>query len=77
MAALAFDWYLAQAVAPDPAARAAFHAAFLPLLRQGAGDQSVLIQRDYHVENLLWLPDAPARRVGLLDFQDDDGPSGL
>ncbi len=30
----------------------------------------VLILRDYHAENLLWLPDrhGPAR-VGLLDFQ--------
>lgn len=31
----------------------------------------VLIQRDYHAENLLWLPDRTgAARVGLLDFQD-------
>jgi hypothetical protein len=30
----------------------------------------VLILRDYHAENLLWLPDRPAAaRVGLLDFQ--------
>ena len=71
MAALAFDWYLAQSTAPDPAARAEFTAAFLPLLEAGAGEQSVLIQRDYHAENLLWLPgrSGPAR-VGLLDFQD-------
>lgn len=71
MAALAFDWYLAQAAAFDPAARSAFHAAFLRLLRKGAADQTVLILRDYHAENLLWLPhrDGPSR-VGLLDFQD-------
>ncbi|SIO20252.1 aminoglycoside phosphotransferase family protein [Vannielia litorea] len=31
----------------------------------------VMIHRDYHAENLLWLPDrAGAARVGLLDFQD-------
>jgi hypothetical protein len=31
----------------------------------------VLIQRDYHAENLLWLPERKgAARVGLLDFQD-------
>lgn len=71
MAALAFDWYLAHAAAADPAARDSFVAAFRPMLAARAGDQSVLIQRDYHAENLLWLPDrsGPAR-VGLLDFQD-------
>ena len=32
---------------------------------------TVLIQRDYHAENLLWLPERDGiRRVGLLDFQD-------
>jgi len=31
----------------------------------------VLIQRDYHAENLLWLPDRDGiARVGMLDFQD-------
>ncbi|MFY0633493.1 MAG: phosphotransferase [Vannielia sp.] len=31
----------------------------------------VLIHRDYHAENLLWLPErAGPARVGLLDFQD-------
>jgi aminoglycoside/choline kinase family phosphotransferase len=31
----------------------------------------MLVLRDYHAENLLWLPHrAGARRVGLLDFQD-------
>ncbi|SDI77163.1 aminoglycoside phosphotransferase family protein [Aliiruegeria lutimaris] len=31
----------------------------------------VLALRDFHAENLLWLPDRQgARRVGLLDFQD-------
>jgi len=33
--------------------------------------ESVLVQRDYHAENLLWLPRRQgAARVGLLDFQD-------
>ncbi|WP_137700931.1 aminoglycoside phosphotransferase family protein [Marimonas lutisalis] len=71
MAALAFDWYLAHAATPDTAARAAFTSAFQPLLDTHAADQSVLIQRDYHSENLLWLPDrAGPAGVGLLDFQD-------
>ncbi len=31
----------------------------------------VLVLRDYHAENLLWLPEREAvKRVGLLDFQD-------
>lgn len=31
----------------------------------------VLVQRDYHAENLLWLPDREGiKRVGLLDYQD-------
>jgi len=31
----------------------------------------VLIQRDFHAENLLWLPNRTGvQRVGLLDFQD-------
>ncbi|WP_208347173.1 aminoglycoside phosphotransferase family protein [Pseudaestuariivita rosea] len=31
----------------------------------------VLIQRDFHAENLIWLPDRQGTaRVGLLDFQD-------
>lgn len=69
MAALAWEWYqrgiMGQAN-PD-----AFSQAFLPLLQAHASDQSVLIQRDYHAENLLWLPERlGAARVGLLDFQD-------
>ncbi|MFV0360023.1 phosphotransferase [Tropicimonas sp.] len=33
--------------------------------------QPVMALRDFHAENLLWLPDrAGTRRVGLLDFQD-------
>jgi tRNA threonylcarbamoyl adenosine modification protein YjeE len=31
----------------------------------------ILVMRDYHAENLLWLPDrARLKRVGLLDYQD-------
>ncbi len=71
LAALAFDWYLAHARAPDPDARAGFLADFLPLLEHHAAERTALVLRDYHAENLLWLPSrhGPAR-VGLLDFQD-------
>ena len=68
MAALAFDWYLG---APDHAMRAVAHGAMHDALSRHAGAQGVLIQRDYHAENLLWLPGrAGIARVGLLDFQD-------
>lgn len=70
MAALAFDWY-APAAGGDTCARAEFHAAMLAALTKHAADCDVLIQRDYHAENLLWLPDRNGlARVGLLDFQD-------
>lgn len=40
------------------------------LLRRHANGPRVLILRDYHAENLLWLPGrAGLARVGLLDFQ--------
>ena len=38
---------------------------------RGEAGASVLAHRDYHVENLLWLPERQGlARVGLLDFQD-------
>jgi hypothetical protein len=66
-ALLAFDWYAGDA---DSIRRGAAHAAIFALLSDHA-DHSVLIQRDYHAENLLWLPRrSGVARVGLLDFQD-------
>lgn len=73
LAALAFDKYRdGIAGTPDPAAREAFAAAFRPLLEEVMqGVVPVVILRDYHAENLLWLPQrAGIARVGLLDFQD-------
>lgn len=72
MAGLAYDWYLFGVTGQKDSAKtalfkAAFHKAILPL----DAAPSVLIQRDYHAENLLWLPDQNGlHRVGLLDFQD-------
>ncbi|MGH1355130.1 MAG: aminoglycoside phosphotransferase family protein [Thalassovita sp.] len=69
MAALAWGWYQRGINGNDDAS--AFSQAFLPLLHTHAAAQTVLIQRDYHAENLLWLPDRnDVARVGLLDFQD-------
>lgn len=71
LSALAFDWYLAAGTdRPDPTPRAAFCRAFAPILADHTACD-VLVQRDYHAENLLWLPDRTGvARVGLLDFQD-------
>lgn len=41
------------------------------LLDQHLFDETVLVLRDYHAENMIWLPDRDGvKRVGLLDFQD-------
>ncbi len=58
-------------VAFDDAARAAWEAFWEPVRAHGAANASVFCHRDYHAENLLWLPEREgAARVGLLDFQD-------
>ena len=65
------DWYLPGCeVAAGPAA-----GRILPLMEAALAAldpaPAVMCLRDYHAENLLWLPDrAGAARVGLLDFQD-------
>lgn len=71
MAALAHDWYRAASLDADASAKARFMQAVSASLAQHAPEQDVLIQRDYHSENLLWLPEREGiARVGLLDFQD-------
>jgi aminoglycoside/choline kinase family phosphotransferase len=48
-----------------------WEAIWAPIRGRGAARASVFCHRDYHAENLIWLPGrrGPAR-VGLLDFQD-------
>jgi N-acetylmuramate 1-kinase len=68
-AAFALDWYAFAATGerPDPAA---FLAAMTKAMVAWADGPRVLILRDFHAENLLWLPGrAGLARVGLLDFQ--------
>ncbi|MFV0514571.1 MAG: aminoglycoside phosphotransferase family protein [Jhaorihella sp.] len=57
---------------PDLAALSRFEDRFGAILRETVAQAPpVLIQRDYHAENLLWLPRrSGVARVGLLDFQD-------
>jgi aminoglycoside/choline kinase family phosphotransferase len=62
---------LRPAFAPDAAALAEWEALWAPIRARGEATAEVFCHRDYHAENLIWLPDreGPAR-VGLIDFQD-------
>lgn len=70
------DWYwpLMTGAVMGSAVRSHFEAAWRPTLEQVlALGPKCLTLRDYHSPNLLWLegaPQAPAMRVGLIDFQD-------
>jgi aminoglycoside/choline kinase family phosphotransferase len=68
-AGFAPDWYGFAATGTKPE-RAAFTAELGALLAAHADGPRVLILRDYHAENLLWLPGREGlAKVGLLDFQ--------
>lgn len=55
----------------DTAAVAEWEAIWAPIRRRGEAGAHVFCHRDYHAENLIWLPErADPARVGLLDFQD-------
>jgi hypothetical protein len=70
-AAIMADWWAPAAGRPLSAdARAEYLARVGDALGDAADDRSALVLRDYHAENLIWLPDrAGLRRVGLLDYQ--------
>ncbi|KQW69381.1 aminoglycoside phosphotransferase [Phenylobacterium sp. Root77] len=54
-----------------PEAVAEWEALWAPVFDRGAAGASVFTHRDFHAQNLLWLPERDgAARVGLLDFQD-------
>ena len=68
---LALEWFVpwrlgrAATAAEDAAFAAAFAAEITPHLTE-----DVVVLRDYHAENLFWLPDrAGPARVGIIDFQ--------
>ena len=68
-ASLVLSWYVfgADGKVPD---QVMFVTVLADLIGQYADDRRVMILRDYHAENLLWLPDRKGvARVGLLDFQ--------
>ncbi|HWE99617.1 MAG TPA: phosphotransferase [Caulobacteraceae bacterium] len=58
-------------IAFSDAAKAEWRALWAPIIARGAGLACVFCHRDFHAENLLWLPDRyGTARVGLIDFQD-------
>jgi aminoglycoside/choline kinase family phosphotransferase len=72
-AALFLEWWPKYAgLSPFSAeVLADWEAFWAPIRARGEAGASVFCHRDYHAENLIWLPDRPAAaRVGLLDFQD-------
>lgn len=70
---LLLDWRFPE-VAGRPvgdAARRTWQDAWATVLQPVADARAVLVLRDYHVDNLIWLPRrAGLAKVGLLDFQD-------
>ncbi len=67
------QWYLPAATGREtPQALAAEYDVLIrKTCALAATDRPCLVLRDYHAENLLWLPSRPAiAAVGLLDFQD-------
>jgi len=67
------DWYpkLKPQLALTPEALAGWEAIWAPIRARGEAGAGVFCHRDYHAENLIWLPDRSGpERVGLLDFQD-------
>lgn len=56
---------------PDAQALADWEAVWTPIRARAEAEAEVFCHRDYHAENLIWLPTrlGPAR-VGLIDFQD-------
>lgn len=71
--ALFAEWFLPQIVGIERAGalRAEWLEIWQRVLRAAPLQQSVLVHRDYHADNLLWLRDrAGHRAIGMLDYQD-------
>jgi aminoglycoside/choline kinase family phosphotransferase len=71
--ALLADWFLPQVMGKDRAA--ALKPEYMELWQEILDDAplqtNMWVHRDYHADNLMWLPKrAGIKRVGLLDFQD-------
>jgi N-acetylmuramate 1-kinase len=67
------EWFVpvASGAAATNAARETYREAWMRALQGLSALPPVMTLRDYHAENLMWLPDREGvARVGLLDFQD-------
>ncbi|MDV6331403.1 N-acetylmuramate/N-acetylglucosamine kinase AmgK [Asticcacaulis sp. 201] len=67
------EWYPKYdgSVSLSESAVAEWEAQWAPLRQRAEAGVTVFIHRDYHAENLLWLPHREGvARVGLVDFQD-------
>lgn len=72
LASLSLEWYSYFAIneKANPEIIDAFHDTMAGLIAELTGPV-VFTHRDFHAENLIWLPERSGiRRVGLLDFQD-------
>ena len=72
-AALLTGWYLPQALGVEKAKelREGYLAIWKKIFAEVHLATNLLVHRDYHADNLMWLPDRyHHKRVGLLDFQD-------
>ena len=67
------QWYpiFRKGMAFDEHAQGRWDAIWAPIRQRAAAGAKVFCLRDYHAENMIWLPERRgAARVGLLDFQD-------
>jgi tRNA threonylcarbamoyl adenosine modification protein YjeE len=68
-AGLVLDWYC-RGITGQQAEAGAFSAVLQDVLDRHANGPKVMILRDYHSENLMWLPGREGlQKVGILDFQ--------
>lgn len=75
---VAFDWYRRGIIGESGDAFGRIRSGFETVFANHVPETSTVLLRDYHAENLIWLPDREGlARVGLLDFQDAMvGPAG-
>lgn len=67
------DWYMpaVSGAQTNDDIRASYEAAWRTAFKDIAQSRETLVLRDYHVDNLMWLPGRTGtERCGLLDFQD-------
>lgn len=72
-AMLFVDWYVPAITGEDTDAdvRKSYQAVWRSAFKDVAEVRETLVLRDYHVDNLMWLPNRSGNeRCGLLDFQD-------